>query len=252
MLAISLLGLLVAGVFSMQRGALTIARTITEQQESSMRTNSFVELVRRNLEQTPGNARISLDSPRSGDTSELMLKDFPLAFSWSGVAAGSKSVLLRTYRNGVGQYSAAVLYLDDESTQDYENGRLNENATDRSTGFPKVRQLQLMEGIRTLTWSFYDPSTQDWAPDWPRDKNQRPSLIQLDLEMMDSAEPLHLVFWVPVMANPQSFANSTGGGSTGGGGQTPRPPGGGTIDVTPPPTGGAPPGGVPPGGGRRP
>ncbi|MBP7949869.1 MAG: prepilin-type N-terminal cleavage/methylation domain-containing protein [Verrucomicrobiales bacterium] len=233
MLAIALLALLVGGVFAVQRGALIVSREVTEQQEISMRQNAFVELIRRNLEQVPGNARLNLLLPRGGDGgSELYLKDYPLAFSWSGVSAGSKSVILRIERNRVGNFTAVVLYLDQDRTEDFENGRLDETATDRNTGLPVVRRLELMDGIRSLIWSFYDDTAQDWAFDWPLENTRRPSLIRMEMELADGSEPLRLIFWVPVMVNPQQF--------TGGAGGTQPPPGG------VPPGGGGPPGGVPP------
>lgn len=253
MLSIGLLALLIGGVFSVQRGAMAISADVVTQQEKSMRISSFAELMRRNLEEAPGNARVHLIVSRGG--SDLFIKDFPLAFAWSGVSAGSKSVILRTEPNALRQFTSVVLYLNEEATQDYEQGNLNEGKIDRTTGQPMVRRLELMDGIDSLVWKVVDDSKspsvpgrenpEEWVTEWPFDKPVRPSRVRFNLTMADGSEPLDLIFWIPVTASPQQFA--TGGGAPApGGGANPNAPGnpptinlpGGVVPV-PVPTPGA-------------
>lgn len=245
MLSIGLLALLIGGVFSVQRGAMAISADVVEQQEKSMRVSSFTELMRRNLEEAPGNARVHLLLTRGG--SDVFIKDFPLAFGWSGVSAGSKSVILRTEPNAVRQFTAVVLYLNEEATQDYEQGNLNEGKIDRATGQPMVRRLELMDGIASLVWKVVDDSKapsvpgrenpDEWVAEWPLDKAARPSRVRFNLTMADGSEPLDLIFWIPVTASPQQFANVGGGAPAPGGGANPNPnapgnpPGGVQIPV---------------------
>jgi prepilin-type N-terminal cleavage/methylation domain-containing protein len=268
MLAVALMAILIGGIFGVQRGALAIARNVTEEQEDAMRMTSFAELVRRSFEQAPGNSKVHLMVPRGGNgSSEIYFKDYPLAFAWSGVSAGSKSVILRMERNKVRQYTAVVLYLDEEASKDYENGSLDERSVDRATGLPRVRRLELMEGIQEMTWRVIDdttaPSSQagstsrnsedDWVLEWPLDKTKRPTRVKFKLQMVDSYEPLDLIFWIPSMVSPEQFANG-GGGQTGTGGGNPGGGGGGNPGggITLPPGGGGPPkGGTPSGGGGR-
>lgn len=239
MLSVGLLALLISGIFATQRGALSIARDVMDQQEKSMRINAFVELMRRSFEMAPGNSKVHLIVPRGGDGSDVYFKDYPLAFAWSGVSAGSKSVILRTERNADRQYSAVVLYLDEEAAKDYEGGNLDEKAVDRKTGMPRVRRLQLMEGISSLVWSVIDDAqagsasspnrassasgVEEWVDEWPLDKTKRPSRVRFKLLMADGSEPLTLIFWIPTMVSPEQFANGGSGAPTPGGGLNPTP-----------------------------
>ena len=256
MLAVALMAILIGGIFGVQRGALMISKDVSEQQENAMRMSSFAELLRRTFEQAPGNSKVNLVVPRSGGGgSEVFFKDYPLAFAWSGVSAGSKSVLLRVERNKIKNFTAVVLYLDEEASKDYENGRLDEQAVDRATGNPRVRRLELMEGIQEMTWQVIDDTTspasagtedEKWEVEWPLDKTKRPTRVKMNLQMVDFYDPLNLTFWIPSMVSPEQFANGSGGqtGPTGGGGGGVPP-----INVNPPPGGGGPPSGGR-GGGR--
>ncbi len=226
MLAVGLMGILIGGIFSVQRGALMITRNVMEQQEESMRMSSFAELMRRNFEQAPGNCRINLVLPRGGDgVSEVYFKDYPLAFAWSGISAGSKGVVLRLERNKARNFSAVILYLDDEAVKSYEAGSLNEREVNRETGKLRVQRLELMTGIKEMLWKVIDDTvatnsgapdgSEDWLTEWPLEKTKRPTRVRFYLTMVDSGDPLSLIFWVPSMVPPEQFANGSAGGGNG-------------------------------------
>lgn len=271
MLAVALFALLIGGIFATQRGAMIIAANITESQEKSMRINSFVELMRRSFEQAPGNSRVHLLLPRGqSNTSEIYFKDYPLVFSWSGISAGSKGVIFRTERNAERQLSAVVLYLDEEATQDYENGKLDEKSTDHTTKKPHVRRLELMTGIKSLEWLVIDDSTiarnsrsgktadDAWVAEWPLDKTTRPSRVKFTIALADNSDPMTLIFWIPMTVNPKTFANGGTGTPNGGSGKPPGINGQGGIPIPAPGGAGGAPGGAPgrppgnPGGGGPP
>ena len=251
LLALALLGMLTTGIFAVQRGAMQVSNEVTTRQLQTLRMHSFCELLRRNYEQLPGNARVIL-TPTGGANSglsEVAFVDYPLAFSWPGVPAGSKTVIFRAERSITGfGTQAALLYLDEEQSTDYEQGRLNENTA--------MARLTLIDGLRTLTWRFFDDSKQEWVYEWERTNTRRPSFVELGLEFLDGQDPVRLVFWIPTVANPQTFTQAAGGGGAGGGGAggggEGGPPGGGPPPGAGPggPGGGGPPGGGG-GGGRR-
>jgi prepilin-type N-terminal cleavage/methylation domain-containing protein len=231
LLGLALFGILVGGIFSVQRGAMEVSQEVTQRQGKTMRMHSFCELLRRNFEALPGNAKVVLlPSGGSGSgLSDVAFTDFPLAFTWPGVPAGSHSVIFRTARadSGVG-LQASLLYLDEEQTMDYEADKLDERKV--------LARLNLMEGIMTLDWRFFNDTTQQWEVEWLRTQTARPSFVEMKLTYLDGQDPVWLYFWIPQMANPETFTQ--GAGNAGGG-----PPGGGE-----PPPGGGPPGG-PPGAG---
>lgn len=248
LLGLALFGILTGGIFAVQRGAMDMSTGIMERQGKTMRMHSFCELLRRNFESLPGNAKVVL-LPTGGTASglsDVAFTDFPLAFTWPGVPAGSHSVIFRTERapSGVG-LQASLLYLDEEQTQDYEANKLDERKV--------LARLNLMEGIMTLDWQFFNDSTQVWETEWPRTQTARPSFVRMQLTHLDGQDPVNLYFWIPQMANPQTFTQAgTGGG--GGGGEGGGGPGGGAPGGGPP--GGGPVVGVPrdapPSGGGRP
>ena len=242
LLGLALFGILTGGIFAVQHGAMQVSQQLTERQSKTMRMHSFCELLRRNFESLPGNSKLVLTPTGGGNSglSEIAFTQFPLAFTWPGVPAGSESVLFRVARaeSGVG-LAATLLYLDKEQTADYEANKLDDRKI--------LARLNLMEGMMSLDWRFYNNATQTWELEWPRTQTARPSMVEMTLIYLDGQDPVRLYFWVPQMADPQTFTQGGGapGGAPGG------PPGGGPPGAGP---GGAPPPGAsgPGGGGRGP
>lgn len=244
LLGLALFSILIGGVFSVQRGTLETSRAITEREAKTMRMNSFAELLRRTFESMPGNAKLVLTRVGGANSnySDVQFIDYPLAFSWPGVPAGSKSVIFRTQRTSTGVgLGATLMYLDEDQTQDYEQNKLDERQV--------LAPLNLMEGIARLEWAVFDDTTQEWQTEWLRDKTTRPSFVTLTLEYLDGQDPVQLYFWIPQMANPSTFTQTGGPGGGGGGGGGGGPGGGGPGGGGRPGTGGPPPGGGPGGGG---
>ena len=249
LLGLALFGILTGGIFAVQRGAMEVSQQVTERQAKTMRMHSFCELLRRNFEALPGNAKVVLlpvGGTQSG-LSDVTFTDFPLAFTWPGVPAGSNSVIFRTARadSGIG-LQASLLYLDEEQASDYEADKLDERNV--------LAKLNLMEGIMTLNWQFFNDATQQWELEWPRTQTARPSFVAMTLTYLDGQDPVRLVFWIPQMANPETFTQARGNGGVGPGGSPPPggpggpPPGAGGPEGGP---GGGPGGGRPPGGRPR-
>lgn len=235
MLGLALMGILVGGIFAVQRGAFTVSTSIVERETQTLKVHSFCELLRRNFEQMPGNARVNLQyyGGSGSDLTEVAFTDYPLAFTWPGVTAGAKTVIFRTERSvGLG-LQAAILYLDEEQAEEWQKGQFDESKI--------LGRITIMDGISFLGWRFFNESTQEWETEWPLTNTRRPSFVEMTLQFMDGEDPVRLVFWIPTMANPQQFTGGFGGQT----GQNPQPPGGGGN----PGGGGVPPGG---GGGGRP
>ena len=83
LIGLALLGMLAGGIFSVQRGALEVSRRVIESETRTLQVHSFCELLRRNFEQTPGNARVNLQfyGGAGSDLSEVAFTDYPLAFT---------------------------------------------------------------------------------------------------------------------------------------------------------------------------
>ncbi len=251
LLGLALLGLLAGGIFAVQRGALTVSAEVAERETKVMRVHAFCELLRRTFEQAPGNARVNLMvyGGAGSDLTEVAFTDYPLAFNWPGVTAGSKTVIFRTERaaGGLG-LQAAVIYLDEEQSDAWQRGQFDETKA--------LGRLTLLDGIAFLGWRFFNETTQEWELEWPVANTRRPSFVEMTLQFVDGYDPVRLVFWIPTMANPQTFTSNLGGGGAGPGAGIPPGLPGATPGGGPPgaagggPGGGRGPGGGGPGGGR--
>ena len=212
-LGIALLALLFGGIFAVARGALQISAEVTENQQYSMRIHSYLELLRRTFEEMPGNGKVEL-RPLSGRgvESEVAFVEYPLAFAWSGVPAGSPVTVFQTTRGPSGWLQSRIYYLDEEMADQYlENGNVDSAAPN----------LLIMDEIKMLQWRFYDQRTDEWMTEWDYTSNTRPSLIELNVEFLDGSNPVAVIFWIPTVVNPEQIARSLNTSRGGGGGAVP-------------------------------
>lgn len=213
-LGLALLSILIGGVFSVLRGTMDVSADVVTEETKTLRVHSFCELLRRNFEQMPGNARVNLQNYTGGsDMLEVAFTDYPLAFTWPGVQAGAKTVLFRTERDRVGGLGlqAAIIYLDEEQSQEWQKGSFDETKG--------LGRITIMGGIASLQWLFYNDQTRKYEEEWPLTKTQRPTFVEMSVKFMDNSDPITLVFWIPTMANPTQFTNF----ASQGGGQNPNP-----------------------------
>jgi type II secretory pathway pseudopilin PulG len=258
-LAFALFMILIGGIFSVASASLHLSGRVTEKGQQEMHVAAFFDLLRRNFSAMPGNGKLTMELASSlgssGYSSEIVLKDYPLAFSWGGVAAGSERVLIVSEKDPLGATQIRIRYLNEEESEAHESDGL---------GPDEGQSLVLISGIKGMYWQFFDQTEEEWVEEWDEEA-RRPSLIELNIEFFSLSEPIRAVFWIPVVANPESIvrgaqsapgAGGRGGGPGGGSGGGPgsRPDRGGG-ERGQPPGGGRPQGGAPvlrpqPGGGR--
>ena len=97
--AIGLIGVVLTGVYKVASKSIELSDNVLIRQHENMHMHSFMGLLKRNIEDIPGNAQINMEPAQmqSGVArSEIALVDYPLAFSWAGVSAGSKIVFIVT------------------------------------------------------------------------------------------------------------------------------------------------------------
>jgi len=266
-LSLAVLMMLIGGIYQVASAAFQVSGKVTEKGQQEMHIAAFFGLLRQNFGSMPGNAKIvmELENSVSDYGTEIELTDFPLAFAWGGVTAGSEKVLIVSEKDPLGGIQVRIRYLNEEEAESHDNGNL---------GADEGESIVLIAGIRKMWWRFYnsDPNAaptgdpeEAWMLEWEETETKRPSLVELNIEFFSLKDPLRAVFWIPVVANPETVVRSAqrsqgAGGrrtSTQGGARTnPRiqPPGGGG---TRPSSGGTRPssGGTRPssgGGGARP
>ena len=230
-LGLGLITMLIGGIYSIATASLQLSNSVLETQADDMHMHAFINLLRRNIQGLPGNAQITMEEPNTTGSvyqSELVLDDYPLAFSWGAVAAGSKKVILATEKDSRGGLQFRVRYLNEEETESYEGGNL---------GLNDGISLILIDGLRGVLWEFYNQQTDEWLQEWIQ-PNQRPTMISLSMEFYAVADPIRTIFWIPTVANPAQITQTAG--QTPGTQPQPGTPGGDQP---------GPPGGQPPGGG---
>jgi len=225
-LSLAITGMLLAGVFAVAQSATSMADEVASSQERAMLGQSFTGLLRRTFEQVPGNAKVELKITSQGSggaaQSDIIFRDYPLAFAWAGVEAGAKTVIFRTQPDARGALAARILYLNEDQAEAYDGGKLS---VDDDT----VAALTLVDGLRFCQWYFWDERTEEWVEEWDPQKfaNRRPSLVNLYLKFFgEDTAGENVTFWIPTMVNPSTYAGTgVAAGGAGAGGAGPGGPG---------------------------
>ncbi len=238
-------------VYRVAVGCLQLSQDVVDRQQSEMQLSSLLGVLRRNIEDVPGNAKITM-APPDGQRSEIVFEDYPLAFSWAGVPSGSKRILLISEQDPRGGTQIRIQYLNEEEAEEHaQRGQIADDAG---------LSLTLMDGLRAVRWDYWNIRTEEWQTEWEQE-NERPAFMRMAIDFYDEKlDELTSVFWLPVVVNPEVVARTQAGqraatrqpGAGGGDGG-----GGGNPQVNPGPGGGGGPGGGRdnfrrPGGGGRP
>ena len=262
-LGMAILGLIVSGIYAVAVGTVQLSNAVSESQNEEIRLHNFLRLLRRNFERMPGNAGITM-LPLNGSPPEtdIVFYNYPLAFYWPSVPAGSSRVVLMSKKSSRGTLDVGLLYLDEEAP---ENFRSSMGGISQQPGL----WLNLLSDVMVFEWSFFDETLGDageWVPLW-EDPQRRPGIVRLELQFYGQGldEKVESIFWIPNMINPEQLvqANSRqagqgGGGAVGAGAGGQVRPGGGAGGGDRPQGGGGRGGGVggravgtPPGTGGR-
>ena len=170
-------------------------------------------LLKRNIEDIPGNAKINMEPAelQSGVArSEIALVDYPLAFSWAGVSAGSKIVFIVSGpdKSLEGASQIEIRYLNQEEAEIYEERQSLPD--DLGMG------IVLMNELKNVTWNFYDQNNKEWVDQWSAEDypNQRPSMVYMEISFLDESEPIQSYYWIPTVEDPATVARATQSGNT--------------------------------------
>ncbi|MFT4550313.1 MAG: type II secretion system protein J [Verrucomicrobiales bacterium] len=197
-IAFALFTFLIGGIFKIADASFQVSAKVTEKGQQEMHVAAFFDLMRRNFSSMPGNGKVTMAIPNSvgssGYNTEIVMKDYPLAFSWGGVAAGSEKVLIVSEKDPLGGTQIRIRYLNEEESEAHDNDGLGDD---------EGQSLVLIAGIKSMYWQFFDQTEEEWIEEWD-EENRRPSLVELNVEFFSLSEPIRAVFWIPVVANPES------------------------------------------------
>ena len=251
-LGMAILGLIVSGIYAVAVGTVDLSNAVSESQNEEIRLNNFLRLMRRNFERMPGNAGITM-LPLNGSPPEtdIVFFNYPLAFYWPSVPAGSARVVLMSRKSSRGTLDVGLLYLDEEAPEDY---RSSMGSLSQMPGL----WLGLLSDVSLFRWTFFDETlgeAGEWVELW-EDPQKRPGIVRLELQFYGQGldEKIESIFWIPNMINPEQLVSQTagqrGGGGAVGGGQGGGAGQGGGGEGGGGPRGGGQGGGGPRGGGQ--
>ena len=210
---IGLIGIVLTGVYKVASKSIELSENVLVRQHDNLHMHSFMGLLKRNIEDIPGNARINMEpvDPQSGVVrSEIALVDYPLAFSWAGVSAGSKIVFIVSGpdKSLEGASQIEIRYLNQEEAEIYEEGKSLPD--DLGMG------IVLMNELKNVTWNFYDQNNKEWVDQWSAEDypNQRPSMVYMEISFLDESEPIQSYYWIPTVEDPATVARATQSGNT--------------------------------------
>lgn len=201
-LAIGILGLLTAGIFGLANGSIELTNELGEKSQSQLSRQRFVEICRRNIENLPATATIELrPTTQELAATEIAFHNHPVAFRFGGAATLPASVVVSSRPDGGGGFMARVHYLEVDDAAEYQNGIEAQNLTESPA-------LNLIRGIHSFRWEFYDTDADEWLTEWDRERG-RPSFVALHLRMLGDAVPNRYVFWLPPRSRPPQFQQPT-------------------------------------------
>ncbi len=210
---IGLIGIVLTGVYKVASKSIELSENVLVRQHDNLHMHSFMGLLKRNIEDIPGNARINMEPAelQSGVArSEIALVDYPLAFSWAGVSAGSKIVFIVSGpdKSLEGASQIEIRYLNQEEAEIYEERQSLPD--DLGMG------IVLMNELKNVTWNFYDQRNKEWVDQWSAEDypNQRPSMVYMEISFLDESEPIQSYYWIPTVEDPASVARATQSGNT--------------------------------------
>ncbi|MEZ5303967.1 MAG: prepilin-type N-terminal cleavage/methylation domain-containing protein [Verrucomicrobiales bacterium] len=217
-LGLAILSLLIGGIYALARGSMELSADVAVQQAEETRVHALVELCRRTFEMMPGNAKFEMYPHKDGgyNVYDVVFTDYPLAFSWPGVPAGSKQVIFSTEKDAAGALQIRLTYLNEEEAEEREtSSRLS---ADVGTS------LVLIDNIKLLEWRVWNPSEGEsgkWMEEW-EDTARRPTLVEMHLTFFGDEVPMRAVFWVPTVVSPEQIVGAmspSGSGQPGEGDQ---------------------------------
>lgn len=241
--ALAILSILIGMVSMLSYNYLSLSSEMVVSQRNEMRTQAFLDWVRRTFGNLPGNAiwQITSNGQQVGASaapliSDIIVQELPLTLYWNDSPIQVKAVRLRTASQPNG-----LLKLELEC---YDEELLDLTSSEDNTALLDVKPIAtttLLEDVRWCEWSIRDPGTDEWKEDLKRNDN-RPYQLQLNLAFGDSVVAIREVFWIPPKENPKLLIQEMKAGNmrkNSGGGN--RPPGGSEGGQPSPPTEGTPP-----------
>ena len=219
-IALTILGMITATLFSIIQGSVRAAAQIEQLQRENDGINRFLELCRKTFTTLPSTATLTLTALDANLDAgqELTLSGAPNCFGFGmRPISYSDTVLgLRPDPSGATDANEAPLqYLclsreDLIAQSDSRDIALRQEVSGLAAPDEQGRYwMPLLPDVVSLKWRFYQEEDDTWLEEWS--ESDWPQLIEVQLLMRDRLTPLRMVYSLPVI---QITAGTGGGGSS--------------------------------------
>jgi hypothetical protein len=218
-IALTILGMITATLFSIIQGSVRAAAQIEQLQRENDGINRFLELCRKTFTTLPSTATLTLTALDANVDAgqELTISGAPNCFGFGmRPISYSDTVLgLRPDPAGATDGNEALLqYLclsreDLIALTDSRDIALRQEISGLAAPDEQGRYwMPLLPDVVSLKWRFYQEQDDTWLEEWS--ESEWPQLIEVQLLMRDRLTPLRMVYSLPVI----QITAGTGGGGT--------------------------------------
>lgn len=191
-LAMMILGLLSAAVYTITKAALEGTKATLAEQVGSRRLEAFARVTRDAFLNLPAEAKLFLrfgKSPGGAPVPELVFSETTGTFGVASLGGGSLILSARPRADGTRVFSILRVPADLKGN-DYD--RLMEQGA----------WIPLLPGVERVKWAFWRQG--EWVEEWP-EGSERPASVRLSFEYIDlPGSVIELQFWIPPLAPPQA------------------------------------------------
>ena len=218
-IALTILGMITATLFSIIQGSVRAAAQIEQLQRENDGINRFLELCRKTFTTLPSTATLTLTALDANLDAgqELTISGAPNCFGFGmrPISYSDTILGLRPDPAGATDANEALLqYLclsreDLIAQSDSRDIALRQEVSGLAAPDEQGRYwMPLLPDVVSLKWRFYQEEDDTWLEEWA--ESDWPQLIEVQLLMRDRLTPLRMVYSLPVI---QITAGTGGGGS---------------------------------------
>lgn len=184
--AMALMTFVIGGVYGISGSAVELGRSMSEARVIETRVTNFVSVWRDYFESLPPEIRFSagVEKTGRGGSGALMVEGGPMPFAWHPLLRQAEAVEFRVER-GEGGLALVVRHL-----------RKPERPM-RPEDYEVVAELPLLEGLKEMTWQFYEPVDGEWFANWdPKKRPEAPLFVRVRFQLGEDPRRHEQVFWV--------------------------------------------------------
>jgi prepilin-type N-terminal cleavage/methylation domain-containing protein len=201
-LAMGVLAILMAGIFSVAKSTIELSNELTQQQERTLIKQNLLDFFRRSFRTLPGGAEIRLDNRQAGSIyiPSLTIVNGSTSFSPGSAIPPDIALELTAEERPGGDLRILIRILDDKQTIALRSGQTVRSSNSQLT-------VPLADNVSKFEWRFYDPYSQRWENLWREPR--RPLMAELSVQL-DDGQPLRAVFWIPPIINTGGLGGMPG------------------------------------------